>query len=96
MNVPAGTVRGSHAHSFLHRFITCLKGAVTIVLDDAEVQCTYRLDSPTMGLHIPPLQWSVLSDFTNDAVVLCLSSGEYDPAEYIRDYDTFLLAVRAQ
>ncbi len=95
MNVPAGAVRGEHAHRLLHRFISCLKGAVTITLDDAEAECTYRLDSPTLGLHIPPLQWSRLSHFTLDAVVLCHSSGEYDPDEYIRDYGAFLAAVRA-
>jgi UDP-2-acetamido-3-amino-2,3-dideoxy-glucuronate N-acetyltransferase len=95
-NVPAGKLRGEHAHSTLHQFITCLKGAFTMMLDDGHTRRTYRLDSLAKGLHIPPLHWSVLSDFTHDAVVVCLSSGEYDPAEYIRDYGAFLAAVGAR
>ena len=94
MGVPEGAVRGQHAHRRQHGFITCLTGAFTIMLDDGTRQRTWRLDTPKRGLYIPPLHWNTLSEFTADAVVLCLASEAYDPLEYLHDYDEFLAAVK--
>ena len=88
-DVPPQAVRGHHAHSVFHQFLLCLRGACTVTVDDARTRWTFRLDSPRVGLHVPPLHWNVLSDFTGDALLLCLSSGLYDRAEYISDYDEF-------
>lgn len=87
--VPKGGVRGEHAHRLLHQFLVCLHGGCTIMIDDGRRQQTFRLDSPAVALHVPPLHWNRLYDFTPDAVLLCLSSGAYDRAEYIPDYETF-------
>ena len=88
-DVPPGSVRGQHAHSVFHQFLLCVRGACTVTIDDGRSRQAFRLDSPRVGLHVPPLHWNVLSDFTSDALLLCLSSGEYDRAEYISDYDDF-------
>lgn len=88
-DVPAGKVRGGHAHRRQHGFCVCLAGAFTMSIDDGRGVRSWRLDTPAKGLYMPPMEWRVLSDFTPDAVVLCLSSGEYDEAEYIRDYSEF-------
>lgn len=89
-DVPAGKVRGNHAHSHFHQFLLCLRGGCTITIDNGRVRTTFRLDSGRQGLHVPPLHWNTLSEFTSDAILLCLSSGEYDPAEYISDYESFI------
>lgn len=96
LDVPEGKVRGEHAHSVLHSFLVCLHGACTVTVDDGLRRETHRLDAPIKGLYIPPLHWNELRDFTSDTVLLCLSSGEYDRAEYLLDYDTFMKAVAAK
>lgn len=94
LQVPRGKVRGEHAHRAQHGFIVCLAGGVTIVLDDGNDKHEWRLQSPATGLYIPPMIWNVLFDFSDDAVVLCLSSGDYDEADYIRDRAEFVALTR--
>ena len=95
-DVPSKDVRGEHAHKTLHEFCVCVHGSLSIVLDDGEQRCEVQLDSPTLGLHIPPLVWGIQYRFSRDAVLLVLASEPYDPDDYIRDYDDFLKVARAR
>jgi dTDP-4-dehydrorhamnose 3,5-epimerase-like enzyme len=83
-------VRGEHAHKACHQFLVCLKGACTIVLDDSVHRDEVRLDSPKVGLHIPPMVWGIQYRFSADALMLVLASDTYDADDYIRNYDDFL------
>lgn len=92
--VASEQVRGEHAHRTLHQFLTCVHGRVHIVADDGCNQADFLLDAPGLGIHIPPMVWSVQYRFSSDAVLLALCSAPYDPADYIRDYAEFLRLVR--
>lgn len=94
-SVSSEQVRGEHAHRTLHQFLTCVHGRVHIAADDGSNQADFLLDRPNLGIHIPPMTWSVQYRFSSDAVLLGLCSNEYDPADYIRDYAEFLALVRA-
>ena len=48
------------------------------------------LDRPSVGLYVPATVWITQYKFTENAVLMVLASKEYDPADYIRDYDEFL------
>ena len=88
-------VRGEHAHRACHQFLVCVKGSLGIVLDDGERRDQITLDSPQLGLHIPPMVWGIQYQFSPDAVLLVLASHRYEAEDYIRNYDDFLAAVRA-
>ena len=88
-NVPAGQVRGRHAHREQHHFLVCANGMCHVTADDGVSRREFLLDSPTVGLHIPPLIWDAQHEFSPEAVLLVLASGHYDPADYIRDYSEF-------
>lgn len=92
-DVPGEEVRGEHAHKACHQFLVCLKGSCTVVLDDAEHRDEVRLDSPKVGLHIPPLVWGIQYRYSADALLLVLASHTYDADDYIRSYDEFLAHV---
>lgn len=92
-DVPTREVRGEHAHRACHQFLVCVKGSLAIVVDDGEQRDELVLDSPRMGLHIPPLVWGIQYRFSADAVLLVLASHRYEAADYIRNYDEFLAAV---
>jgi UDP-2-acetamido-3-amino-2,3-dideoxy-glucuronate N-acetyltransferase len=94
-DVPGREVRGEHAHKTLHEFLVCMKGALSVMLDDGSAREEVRLDSPTLGLHVPPQVWRVVYKYTSDALLLSLCSHEYDPADYIRDYGDFVAYVSA-
>jgi acetyltransferase-like isoleucine patch superfamily enzyme/dTDP-4-dehydrorhamnose 3,5-epimerase-like enzyme len=83
-------IRGEHAHRRLHQFLICVAGRCHVVTDDGGNRHEVVLDSPSKGLHIPPMVWATQYKFTRDAVLLVLASEYYDAQEYIRDYDEYL------
>jgi UDP-2-acetamido-3-amino-2,3-dideoxy-glucuronate N-acetyltransferase len=89
-DVASEEVRGEHAHLRLHQFLVCVKGRVHIVADNGGKQADFLLERPNVGVHIPPMIWSIQYRFSADAVLLGLCSDYYDPADYIRDYSEFL------
>jgi len=93
-DVPGREVRGEHAHRELHQFLICLKGSCAVVLDDGKARDEIFLDTPEIGLHIPPMVWGIQYLYSPDALMLVLASDVYCSADYIRDYDEFIRLVR--
>ena len=89
-DVPSQEVRGEHAHKTLHQFLVCVKGSVSVALDDGQSRDEIKLDSSNLGLHIPPMVWGIQYKYSADAVLLVLTSDIYRADDYIRDYDEFL------
>jgi acetyltransferase-like isoleucine patch superfamily enzyme/dTDP-4-dehydrorhamnose 3,5-epimerase-like enzyme len=89
-DVPGKEVRGEHAHRTCHQFLICLRGRVSIVVDDGRHAAEIGLDGPELGVYVPPMIWTVQFRYSDDAMLLVLASEHYDPADYIRDYDEFL------
>ncbi len=89
-DVPTKEVRGEHAHRTLHQVLVCIRGSVTVLVDDGVHRQETVLDSPELALHVPPMVWCVQYKYTPDAALLVLASDLYDPADYIRDYEQFL------
>ena len=61
-----------------------------MVADDASSRQEFVLDTPSLGLHLPPLVWGIQYKYSPDAVLAVFASEPYDPADYIRDYDEFV------
>lgn len=93
-DVPSIEVRGEHAHREQHQFLVCLKGSCSVVLDDGKSRDEVVLDSPNIGLYLPPMVWGIQYKYTADAVLLVLVSDVYDADDYIRDYDLFLKELK--
>jgi acetyltransferase-like isoleucine patch superfamily enzyme len=93
-DVPSEEVRGEHAHKTLHQFLVCVKGSCSVVVDNGSARDECTLDRPDQGLYIPPLIWAAQYKYSADAVLLVLASAPYDPADYIRDYDEYLAAIK--
>jgi dTDP-4-dehydrorhamnose 3,5-epimerase-like enzyme len=94
-DVPADAVRGSHAHKKLNQLIVAVAGSFRVQLDDGTTTTEFELSSPDHGLTVPPGYWRTLSHFTPGSVALVFASEEYQPEDYIRDYDDFLDWARA-
>jgi UDP-2-acetamido-3-amino-2,3-dideoxy-glucuronate N-acetyltransferase len=93
--VPSSEIRGEHAHHALHQFLVCVAGNVSVVVDDGVSREEILLDSPGIGLHIPPLVWGIQYKYSSDAVLLVLASDVYRAEDYIRNYDEFLKVVNS-
>ena len=88
--VPSKEVRGEHAHKTCHQLLVGLNGTVACVVDDGANRAEYVLDTPEKALYIPPMIWGTQYKYSKDCVLLVLASHEYDPEDYIREYETFL------
>ncbi|HWT91343.1 MAG TPA: FdtA/QdtA family cupin domain-containing protein, partial [Solirubrobacterales bacterium] len=66
-----------------------------LVVDDGERRRTVVLEDPRTGLYLPPMVWHDIGGFSPGTVYLVLASAEFDEADYIRDHDEYLAAVRA-
>ncbi len=93
--VASQETRGEHAHRTLHQFLICVNGRCNLMVDDGEHRQEFLLDSPMLGVHLPPLVWAVQYKHTSDAVLLVLASDYYDAGDYIRDYSEFLQILRS-
>jgi len=90
-DVPGGESRGAHAHRELEQLVVAASGSFDVVLDDGNVKRTVALNRPYQGLLIVPGIWRELNNFSSGSVCLVLASLLYDEADYIRDYNEFLL-----
>ncbi|EER61950.1 WxcM domain protein [Acidovorax delafieldii 2AN] len=92
-SVPSEKTRGEHAHRECHQFLICVKGSCAVVVDDGKSRCEVLLDSPDLGLHLPPMTWGIQYKYSADAVLLVFTSHDYDAADYIRSYAEFVALV---
>lgn len=93
-NVPVDSVRGGHAHRDLQQVIFALSGSFRITVDDGRSRSEYLLRDPRRGLYIDRLIWREMDLFSQGAVCMVLASLPYDEADYYRNYQDFLQAVK--
>ncbi|MGG6343565.1 WxcM-like domain-containing protein [Stenotrophomonas indicatrix] len=94
-DVPSQETRGEHAHRICHQFLICVKGSVRVLADDGTRREEFTLDSPSVGLHLPPMIWGTQYQYSPGAVLLVFASEGYDSDEYIRHYDEFIALTSA-
>lgn len=92
--VPSQETRGEHAHHKCHQFLICLTGTCAVVVDDGKTRREISLNSPDLGIYLPPLTWGTQYKYSSDAVLLVFASDYYDADDYIRNYSEFLNIVR--
>jgi UDP-2-acetamido-3-amino-2,3-dideoxy-glucuronate N-acetyltransferase len=92
-DVPSKKLRGEHAHHASHEFLICIHGSCVVITDDGKAKQEVILDSPHLGVYVPPLTWRVHYNYSPDAVLLVFSSEHYDDKDYIRSYQEFLKLV---
>ncbi|HVU07773.1 MAG TPA: FdtA/QdtA family cupin domain-containing protein [Verrucomicrobiae bacterium] len=93
-DVPGGAERGGHALKICHQFVIAMSGSFDVILDDGREKKRVHLNRSYYGLHIPPLIWREIDNFSSGAVCLALASESYSEADYFRDYTEFLKAVK--
>jgi acetyltransferase-like isoleucine patch superfamily enzyme len=92
--VPSIETRGEHAHRECHQFLICARGSCSVVADDGTNREEFFLDSPDVGIYLPPLVWGIQYKYSPDAVLLVFASHNYDANDYIRDYHDFRKIIK--
>ncbi|MFX3632166.1 MAG: FdtA/QdtA family cupin domain-containing protein [Candidatus Pristimantibacillus sp.] len=81
--------RGYHGHYKTRQALVAIAGSCKVYLDNLQRKEEVLLDSPNKILILEPNDWHEMHDFSSDCVLLVLASHYYDPADYIRDYQSF-------
>ncbi len=92
-NVPTYSERGFHAYHSTQQILICLYGKIKTKCFDGKYERIYELNSYNEALYISPHIWRTTFEYSKDAVLLVLSSLEYNEEDYIRDYDKFLEVI---
>ena len=83
--------RIGHAHKNLKQFLIVLSGSLEVVVNDGTNSKTITLNKPNKGLLLVPGIWRELQNFSSGCVLLTIASNEYNEADYIRNFDDFIL-----
>lgn len=88
-------VRGRHANRFSSFVLVMLSGSCRINVYDLNGNFeTIEMDSPSKGLYLKNMVWKEMYDFTDNAVMLCITDKHFDAEEYIDTYEEYLKEVK--
>ena len=65
-------------------------GMFDVVLNDGSGEQRFHLARSYYGLYVPRITWRAIDNFSTNSVALVLSSTEYDPDDYIEDFNEFI------
>lgn len=86
-------VRGQHANRETEFLLVNVGGNSKVRVDNGKESEIIELNTPGMGLYLPPMLWKDMYDFSKDSILLVLASRHYDGNEYIRDYQEYLKEI---
>ena len=81
--VGCNATRANHGHRSCHQLLICQQGTLDATITRGNGEISVHAMSIGTTLHLPPLHWLELSNFSHDAVLGVLASEPYDKNEYI-------------
>ncbi len=89
-------LRGGHCHKKEEEIFYMLAGSCKARLHDGEQEIIVELQNHKSALYVGNFIWHEFYDFSEHAVMLCLSSTHYNPnrSDYIEDFNQFLKYVQ--
>lgn len=83
---------GAHCHIAQEdELFVMMAGSCTAVVDDGHGLEEVALQAPLHALHVPQLVWHHFKDLSDDAVLLAITSTNYNPnrLDYCENYEDF-------
>jgi len=88
-HVDTGAVRGFHAHKHTQQMLFCVKGEISVVLNNGSESEVVNLNHPTQGLFLDALMWHEMKEFSKDTILLVVASDYFLESDYIRNFNNF-------
>jgi hypothetical protein len=77
-----GQTRGGHRHTYTRQALVAIGGSVSMYMNDGVTEQVIVLNHPSQCLLVEPKDWHTMT-FGENAVLLVMSSHQYDRSEYI-------------
>jgi dTDP-4-dehydrorhamnose 3,5-epimerase-like enzyme len=88
-HTPDNILRGRHAHRTTEQVVLAVAGRILVTVEHADGTLeVFRLESPHIGLYLPPNVWHTIQ-YSLGAVQVALASQPFSEEDYIRDYQDF-------
>ncbi len=86
----------SHCHKIEEELFIMIQGACTAVVDYGEGLKKISMEGPTSAIYIGEYVWHHFKDFSDDAILLAVSSTNYNTnrEDYIEDYDEYRKIIK--
>jgi len=82
--------RGGHAVKHEKKVYICLRGTIKAKLHDGEKWHEFEMKGPDDAILMKEMCYREFYDFSEDAILLAVSSVNYVAEDYIYDFDEFL------
>lgn len=92
-DVPGGADRGGHALKKCHQFLIAMSGSFDVSVFNGKEKQKIHLNRSYYGLHLPPMFWREMDNFSSGSVCLVLASECYNESDYFRNYKDYLRAM---
>lgn len=90
-------IRGKHANKKSEFVLINVAGTSKVLVKDGKGnEAVFSLNRPHTGVYLPRMVWKEMFDFSEDSVLLCISSEHYDAQEYVRDYEEFVKMINEE
>lgn len=89
ITAPRGGMKtGEHCHKIEEEMFIAVQGTATAVIDRGNGLEEFKMVAPQSAIYCGPYIWHHFKDFSSDAILLALSSTNYnsDRSDYIEDY----------
>jgi hypothetical protein len=92
-DVPGGADRAGHALKRCHQFLIAMSGSFDVSVFNGKEKQKIHLNRSYYGLHLPPMFWREMDNFSSGSVCLVLASECYSEDDYYREYKDYLRAM---
>lgn len=93
IDVIKNAVRGRHTHKKTKQVLFCIRGSITIILDNGKDKEAITLNKPNQGIFLDKMMWHEMVGFKEGTVLLVVASDVYKERDYIRNYKQYLEEV---
>lgn len=94
-DVPGGESYGGSAYRSTEEFLVALSGSFEVLLENARGMQRIRLSRSFVGVHVPPMTWRRLENFSTNAVCLALASEHFSESDLLFDRGAFDVLMAA-
>ena len=83
---------GQHCHKIEKEMFVLQRGSCVAVIDRGNGKENFPMSGPGDYLYVGNYVWHGFKDFSSDAILLAISSTNYNPdrSDYIEDYEEYL------
>lgn len=84
----AKTIRGNHAHKKANQWFICLRGQVSVSVNDGKDERKFELLNSEKVLYLPAGLWAT-QFYERNSSLLVITDKHYDKSDYVDDFEIY-------